>query len=314
MTPLCTARSNTATAEAPPVTAPSRLEFKKLDLADKPLFDGLLNRFPQRVAGYTFAELYSWNSVYDYEWRQAKDGTVFIRCTPESEDGRHFLQPLGPFGVEAQKCLLDEMQAEDKPMKIYGVGQEFLNTHPDFAARFTLENDDGLANYLYDTPKLATLAGKTYAKKRNQIAQARALYEWTATAITPANIAECLAIMENTEQGHNWGSEKPAVFTAFRNFAALGLKGVLLHAGGKPIAFSVYEKLTPDTAVVLFEKACDNYKGLYQVINQETAQRIAAEGFPFINREEDMGLPGLRHAKLSYYPIETIPAFTLIPR
>jgi len=314
MNPFCsTARVKTAAPEPLPVAAAPRT-FKKLDLADKPLFDGLISRYPQRVAGYTFAELYSWNSVYDYEWRQADDGTVFIRCSPNNERGRHFLQPLGPFGAEAQKCLLEEMAAEKEPMKIYGVGQEFLDAHPAFAARFTLENDQGLANYLYDTQKLATLAGKTYAKKRNQIAQARALYSWTATPITAANIAQCLSVMEQTESGHNWGSEKPAVLTSFRHFAALGLKGLLLQDGDKPIAFSVYEKLTPDTAVVLFEKACDTYKGLYQVINQETAQRIAAEGFPFVNREEDMGLPGLRQAKLSYDPIETIPAFTLIPR
>ncbi len=311
MKSLCTAEKIAGPCLAEPFAAP---RYRKLSMDCKPVFEKLAQQYPQRVAGYTFAELFSWNAVYSYEWSSAEDGTVFITCTPEGETGRHFLQPLGTFGADAQASFLHQIKMSPQPMKIFGVTPEFMEAHKDFVAKFTVENDPGLANYVYSTESLATLAGKAYAKKRNQIAQARALYEWTAEALTGANAADCLAILDSLDQTHNWGNEKPAMYAALENFAALELDGTLLRSEGKPVAFAVFDQLTPDTSVVLFEKALDDYKGLYQVINQETAKMIAAHGTPLINREEDMGLPGLRHAKQSYNPVEVVPAYTLLPK
>ena len=77
---------------------------------------------------------------------------------------------------------------------------------------------------------------------------------------------------------------------------------MLVRVAGRPAAFSIFDRLGPSAAVVLFERARRSEKGLYQVINQETARVIAARGFTVINREEDLGDAGLRQAKLSYYP------------
>jgi hypothetical protein len=80
---------------------------------------------------------------------------------------------------------------------------------------------------------------------------------------------------------------------------------------GRPVAFSIYEAISPTTVAIHFERALRSYKGLYQVINWETAQVIARQEYEFINREEDLGDPGLRDAKRSYNPVKLIPAYEL---
>jgi hypothetical protein len=86
---------------------------------------------------------------------------------------------------------------------------------------------------------------------------------------------------------------------------------LLVSAGTRPVAFSIYEAIGPVTVAVHFERALRSYKGLYQVINWETAKAVAAQGFDYLNREEDMGDAGLRDAKMSYHPVEIVKAHEL---
>ncbi len=133
--------------------------------------------------------------------------------------------------------------------------------------------------------------------------------------LTPLHVPDALDILDRTDVAHDgeerWLHERAAVRTALLNHVDLGQKGVLIVADGKPAAFSIFEAAGPDMAVVHFEKADRHYKGLYQIVNQETAKAIVAEGRSYINREEDMGIDGLRQAKHSYGPIEVVPSYTL---
>lgn len=226
------------------------------------------------------------------------------------------MQPLGVFDAEQQNVMLASMRQQSYPVKIFGVNEGFLRLHPDFAAKFDISNDLGQANYIYHTKALATLAGKTYAKKRNLISQAQNLYAWTAEPLTAENSAECLKVLARLDPpaGDDQATqlkELLATRVTIKNFAHLKLKGMLICVKGEPVAFSVYEAINPSTAAIHIEKADRNFKGLYQIINQETAKAIDAEGYAFINREEDMGQEGLRQAKLSYAPSEIIPSYTL---
>jgi hypothetical protein len=86
---------------------------------------------------------------------------------------------------------------------------------------------------------------------------------------------------------------------------------LLVSVDDRPVAFSIYEAISSTTVAIHFERALRSYKGLYQVINCETAKVVASQGFQFINREEDLGDAGLRDAKMSYHPIEIVPAYEL---
>lgn len=293
------------------------LDLKKVLLSDRDVIDELLLRFPQRISGFTFAALYSWNPVYRYEWTHCGLETLLISCLLPADGKRHFLQPVGNFGPDAQRLFLEALKKSGYPMKIYGVSSDFIRNYPEFLTHFDVENDPGLANYIYRASDLAALEGKFYAKKRNLIAQARKLYQWTVHPLTAENSLECLEVLDQLDTTHNdfdqtLKNEDVAVREAIAHFSELGQQGILIRVDGKAAAFTLYEALTPEMAVVHFEKAARHYKGLYQIVNQETAKAIAAAGFSSINREEDLGIPGLRQAKLSYGPLETISSYTLL--
>lgn len=83
----------------------------------------------------------------------------------------------------------------------------------------------------------------------------------------------------------------------------------LIRIEGKPVAFTMGEEINSEVFDVHFEKALDGYDGLYPTINQEFAVRELT-GYRLINREEDMGIPGLRKAKQSYYPAILLEKFS----
>ena len=293
---------------------PSGLSFKSVEMRDRAELGGFLARYPRTISGFTFAALYAWNTDA-YEWTRCGDGALLISCEFPGENQRHYLQPVGVLDTECQKAFLDEIQNAGYPVKIFSVSDEFLKAYPEFCSRFSVENDMALANYVYRARDLAELHGKQYAKKRNLIAQASALYKWSAVPLTAQHRQDCLAILNKAEITHDgeqrWLHEKAAAMTAIADFSALGQKGVLILIDGKPAAFSIYEEMTPDMAVVHFEKADRGFKGLYQIINQETAKAIASAGYSLINREEDLGIEGLRQAKHSYGPVEVVASYTL---
>ena len=90
--------------------------------------------------------------------------------------------------------------------------------------------------------------------------------------------------------------------SAIRHFNELGLSGGLIRAEGKVVAFSIGDPLNDDTFLVHFEKAFADVQGAYQMINQQFVQRNCM-AYRYINREEDAGVKGLRHAKMSYNPV-----------
>ena len=98
--------------------------------------------------------------------------------------------------------------------------------------------------------------------------------------------------------------ERQAVCTALAHMDELGLVGGLIRAGGRVVAFSLASPITERCFDVHFEKAYADLQGSYAVINRELARylRAAYPGIAYLNREDDMGLPGLRKAKLSYFP------------
>ena len=95
--------------------------------------------------------------------------------------------------------------------------------------------------------------------------------------------------------------KKCVTLNALRLFEELGFKGGLLRAGGKVIAFSIGEPVCDDTMVVHIEKAYAQVQGAYPMINQQFLLH-EAQGYPYVNREDDAGQEGLRQAKLSYHP------------
>jgi hypothetical protein len=291
--------------------------FKRLDLHQRaPLADFLI-RHPQPLSGYTFASLASWDPIFRYGWVLDSSGTLLISCLLDSDRCRHLMQPLGPLPSAVQEQLVREAASLPYPLKIVGVGEEFLINSADFVQRCRVIEDPAASNYIYLAEDLARLPGRRYAKKRNLLSQAQGSYRWVPESLTAANTDACFEILriileeEEPEIDNNLQQELAALDGTLNLWRELGQEGLLLSVQGQPVAFSIYEPISPTTVAVHFERALRSYKGLYQVINWETARVIAAKGFEFINREEDLGSPGLRDAKRSYSPIKLNPAYVL---
>ncbi len=180
------------------------------------------------------------------------------------------------------------------------------------------------SDYIYRTEDLAGLAGKKYSKKRNHIKQFKAKRpDYRFEPLTSGNLQDAREIEEkwleealadasagaNSAAGDDLKIEKEIIFSALENYEifgqACGMTGGLLYVDNKPAAFCVASLLSEAVTDVHFEKCLFEFArdGGYAVINNEFSKTVKTE---FINREEDLGIEGLRKAKLSYYPEEIL--------
>lgn len=183
-------------------------------------------------------------------------------------------------------------------------------------AQFAAARESG--DYIYRMEDLAGLAGKKYSKKRNHIKQFKTKRPgWRFEPLTSANLQDARLVEEkwleeflaHDAAGDDLKIEKEIIFFALENFERFekvcGMAGGLLYVDDKPVAFCVASLLSAAVTDVHFEKCLFEYArdGGYAVINNEFSKTVKTE---FINREEDLGIEGLRKAKLSYYPEEIL--------
>ena len=174
--------------------------------------------------------------------------------------------------------------------------------------RFQIEYVRDVADYVYETEKLATLAGKKLHGKRNHINKFKTLYpDWSYEHINDENVEECfqMALKWRNQNGCDDDAEKNAemcvTLNSLRLYKELGLTGGILRVNGQIAAFSMGEPLCSDTFVVHIEKAFADIEGAYPMINQQFVQHECMD-YKYVNREDDAGSEGLRKAKLSYRP------------
>ncbi len=297
------------------------LSFKALELSDRELVEPILRAHPQPLTGFTFASLAAWNSSFHYAFHldEARARLVLSFGNPRTNE-RHLLQPIGRISDADTAALLEAGKALAYPLRIVGVSPPFLEAHPAIARDFACEQSRESANYVYRTEDLAHLRGKRLSKKRNLIAQARRLYAWQVRPLDAGMTEACRALVqkivaeESPVIDDSLEREMAALDFTLRHFEALDQRGIALLIDGELAAFAIFEVVGGQMAIIHFERALRRFKGLYQVVNQQTAQAIEALGVPLINREEDLGEPGLRQAKLSYQPLRLEPSLMLTLR
>lgn len=164
------------------------------------------------------------------------------------------------------------------------------------------------SDYIYSTPELIELKGKKYHKKKTHLNRFIERYAFTYESLSDENLHELITtyqtwfgkISDTASDGLR--NEYVGIIESLKQFPKLDFKGGILRVEGKIIAFSFGEPLNANTAVIHIEKADIEYQGAYQAINREfLAHEWSA--FPLVNREEDLGIEGLRKAKQSYQPL-----------
>ncbi len=294
------------------------IAFKQITIEDKEAIEFYLNIDASIYLGaFTFCSLVSWERLYHYQWAVADD-TLLFKFTTVDHQEEHMLKPFGKFPMSLQENIIRHAQSLNYELTIYGVSDEFIAYYDAFAAHFNQAKIREFDNYLYLTENLALLKGRDFQSKRNLINQFEKNNNWTCEPISTGNISDCHDILaaiytvDDLTTDFYLGHEVNALAFVLEHSAQLRWEGILIRADGRPVAFSIYEQLNSSTYVVHFEKALKEYKGLYQLVNRETAKKILTKGFRYINREEDLGIEGLRKSKLSYHPVEVIPSHALV--
>ncbi|MEI6749426.1 MAG: phosphatidylglycerol lysyltransferase domain-containing protein [Bacteroidota bacterium] len=296
----------------------NEIAFKQVTIDDKEAIEFYLNKDSSIcLCAFTFCSLVSWEKLYHYQWAVV-DNTLLFKFTTVEDGQEHLLKPFGEFPFSLQENIIRYAQSLDYKLTIFGASDEFMEHHATFAAHFDLVKIREFDNYLYLAENLALLKGRDYQSKRNLINQFETNNPWTSEPISADNIAYCHQLLNTIYSSDDLntdfylGYEVKALDFVLAHFALLGEEGLLIRADGRPVAFSIYERLNASTYVVHFEKALKEYKGLYQLVNRETAKHIVSKGIRYINREEDLGIEGLRKSKLSYHPVELSPSHALV--
>ena len=287
-------------------------------LIQKPCLDNkdLLNQY-LRYNNYPGCELSAannilWSDFYDTGFIIIEEQLVFCKLD-KSGDIEKMSFPVGNGDKKkAFDAIVQYFKDCKRPFEMYLVQDKMFELiqewYPDV---YEIKYNRDEADYIYQWDTLAYLKGKKLHGKRNHINRFLENYpDYEYENIGDSNYKECLELAKawwenNKSSEENNPYELKALEIALSNMHVLGLEGALIRVQGKVIAFTVGEPLTEDTYVVHFEKAYADIQGAYAMINREFVRRNLKK-YSFINREEDLGIPGLRHAKTSYQPIKLL--------
>lgn len=286
------------------------IDFKPVRLEDRAAIER--HTMPWGICNndLSFANMYCWQSVYHTTWAEV-GGFLVIRFHIEGGERIGYMQPIGPGDFAPILPQLEEDARErGQRLRLIGLTEEareqVRTMHP---GAYSFESNRALEDYVYRADDLRNLTGHRYQPKRNHINRFVAAYpDYRYEELTAARFDECLALereWRKTREGQHTASEQDAeqraMLRAFEHFDELGLRGGCIYVGDRLVAFTYGSALNDHTFDTHVEKADTGFDGAFTIINKLFAQHLP-ERFTLINREEDMGLDGLRQSKLSYHP------------
>lgn len=293
------------------------LDFRIIDVSDKEKICSCLEKSDFQGCEYSFANNMAWRRLSDT--RIAFYKNFYISCAFDTDDDIPVF--LFPSGEGNYSEVFDEMrkyaESTGKPLKVSGVtkkGLEILNSL--YSGEFTSGYDRDSSDYIYNSSDLINLSGRKYHQKRNHLSKINQ-YNWNFSVMNESDFDECIEFSALNYNGKNGiddfssVAEQFAINTFFTNFRELGLFGGVIRIDNKVRAFTIGERLNSNTLCVHIEKADTSYQGIYPAINNQFCKAFA-ENFRYVNREEDMGLEGLRKSKLSYNPVYILEKYTVI--
>ena len=283
------------------------IEFKDLTVEDKDTITSFTMNSCRRNCDLSFSNLCSWRFMYNTKFAVIDNFLVFKFWL----HGRvSYMMPVGQGDPEKEliEKLIEDSQLEGEPLRLMGVCQGMKKRLNDILpGKFEFTTNRDYSDYIYLRSDLATLTGKKFQSKRNHINRFKKEYTYKYVPITPDRVQECLYLeaewckANDCDKQDGTGNERQAIVFALEHFEELGLSGGILYANDKIVAFTFGMPINKETFGVHVEKADTTVDGAYAMINFEFANHIP-ETFTYINREEDLGIEGLRKAKLSYQP------------
>lgn len=279
------------------------------------------------LCAYSLSSIIAWsNTEYVPYGAEVRDTFVVAAEFHVQKKNRHLLIPVSPQRMVPPDELAD-VAREVGHNQYWFVPQAYVDHFgaPSVERHFTIHPQPAYDDYIYRVDDLAGLKGNRYAKKRNLINQFVRSHvdpgNVVIDPISPRNAEECLAFLEewclerdcDSDDQVDLSCEKQAAINTLLHFDAYDIKGILCRIDGKVSAFGISAPLTRDMATLQYEKAFGSIKGLYQYFDNACARRLF-NGYTYMNKESDMGIPGLAKAKKSYHPVKLVASLKLILR
>lgn len=295
------------------------IDFWAVTARDKKLYENFESFIIHRGCEYNFANLLLWG--------QQNIAVIHENLVRLSYYGGHISYAF-PIGNGDKKATIDEIIDDAKErgipcvfMGVYEEDKELLKKL--YPQKFHFELNSDSFDYIYDINDLCDLAGRKYHSKRNHLSRFKTSYpEYKTEVLTKDNLhivkelaKEWYEAKLSINPTSDFDMEQIALHRAIDHYETLNLEGLLLKIDNNAVAFTIGSRMTKDTFDVNFEKAKAGFEGAYPVINNEFAKHLRAK-FPelkYLDREEDMGIEGLRKAKESYKPLWLTEKYMAIP-
>jgi len=280
-------------------------DFSKIDLGEKEKFEEFFKNYPPRHSDASFMTMVTWHKYMQYFvcW---SEGFPFVHT--KKNDDRFFRIPFGLKDLELIKKMLVFASKNTNEFSIGLVDEaqkKFLESH---FKHLDFVKCRQYSDYIYRAEDLVSLEGKSYAKIRNRMNKFRKNHTYSVEIISQDVVDEVMdyldewCIVQDCDEDEVLRFEKQALKYCLKYFETLGVFGISVRVEGKIKAFSLCEWISDSEVIVHFEKGDPKLDGIYKVVNFETAKYIVDNGGIWINRESDMGVIGLRKAKMRYRP------------
>ena len=294
---------------------------KPIKLTDKKLFDEYFQKFPPETSELTFTNLFMWRNYYNFLYLEY-DGHIILfsydylknHRKPIQSNSRDYLYFFPPIGPSPDNIILQLFENFEN-IEIHRVPEDICEklTENEKFLNMNLKclEDRNNWDYIYNKEEIVNLVGNKYRQNRRWLNKFLENYQYEFQLINEDLITKCKelqlewCIMRACTEDESLEAEQEAIYEALNNFNKLGFKGGLICVEDKCAAYTFGEMLNDSTLVIHIEKAHADYEGAYQAINNFFLKSCCKDAI-FVNREQDLGIEGLRRAKESYKPIKMI--------
>lgn len=285
-------------------------DFKNFEIKDKPLIDSYTKPWRLDCSDLSFANMFIWGADGKIQYTISED-VLYIKLNFKTFP-EFFWAPIPKYGSKFDyRAIIDKafnyMEEKGLAPVIRNIWEPFKDIIEKVYPELYIEPAEIAWDYVYSREKLATLKGKRLHGKRNHINRFLETYpDYEYKKLASSMYKECIGVYDEWKEGKDLSpeeflNERRSVTLALSNMEELGLTGGAILINGEIKAFCVGERIREDIQLIHIEKADAEINGLFAMINQQYVLN-ECQDVEYINREEDMGVEGMRKAKRSYYP------------
>ncbi len=283
------------------------LNFKRVELADREIIESYTYASRKQNCDISFGNIYCYAELLQMEWCECEN-IMFLRFHIGSGRKSIYCEFGGERDVDrVVGLLMEDAKSIGEPLRLFNLSEEFVKRveSSPYRDRLFIYTDRDYYDYIYLADKLRSLSGKELQPKRNHVNKFRKSYQYRYEEIEPRHKGEIMGLVrrwrDNKRHEEALVREECVIERAMDNFKEIGLHGIALYVEDKLVAFSFGTPINETTFDVIAEKGDISYDGVYAMINKLFVESLPPQ-YIYINREEDLGIPGLRKAKLSYAP------------